>query len=657
MEESKELSKMYSFLQISIYFVIVLEFLVFLPIDIDIIETFQNKLSRLPIYDNLIYSKLSIFTLICIVSLGTKAKKDLDFNFKNKIILPIVGGLFIIATSVFMYSNNIFPGSLFTLTTNHIIYILLSVIGTVMIHISLDNVSKIIKASFMKDRFNVDNESFEQPKDKVNNTFKGVISSVNIPMLFYYNKKVHNGFLNIQNVFRGLLVVGTPGSGKTFGVIIPYMKQLLLGGYTGLIYDYKYPALGEIAFHQYKIAKVNNPLLKFHVVNLSDVERSRRVNPLHPRYLKTMAQCTETSEMMIRSLTRSESSKGGSDQFFTQSAINYFTAIIYFFSKYEDGKYSSFPHILYFLSKGYKEMFDVLYENEELEELLSTFKESYQNESYSQLDGQIGTLRVNLSKLASKELAFIFTGDDIELRVSDPKNPSILILANSEETQATNSASNGLILNRLIKLINQDNGLPSTIIGDEFPTTYFYKVDNLIATARSRKVAVCLGIQEIPQLVSNYGKDTSDKITSVIGNIISGSARKKETLEWLQQIFGKIKQQKTSLSINSNKTSVSLSEQMDFLIPASKISNLNMGEVVGQIANEVGEFDGQYKLGSYKCKINLDLKAISEEEELYTLPKPYYDFGTEEQREKFLSDYYKNIKLDINKIVSKFKKE
>lgn len=656
MEESKELSKLYSFLQISIYFAIVMELLVFLPIDIEIIETVQNRISRLPIYKNLIYSKLSIFFLICIVSIGTKAKKDLELNPKKAIMLPIFLGVLMFVVSVIFYGNNVMPGILYGLTINHILYALLSVIGAVLIHTAFDNVSKMIKSNFMKDRFNVENESFEQPKEKVISDFKGTISSVNIPMLYYYKKKIHKGYLNIQNVFRGLLVLGTPGSGKSFGIIVPYMKQLILNQFTGLIYDYKFPDLGEIAYHYYKIAKLKNPNLKFHVINLSDVERSRRVNPINKKYIKNFANASETAEMMVRSLQKSESNKGGAEQFFTQSAINFFSAIIYFFSKYENGKYCTFPHVLNFLSRGYKEIFDTLYTNEELEEVLSTFKDAYENESYSQLDGQIGTLRVNLSRLASKELAWIFTGDEIELRVSDPENPSIIILANNEETQAINSASNGLILNRLIKLINQDGGLPSFIIADEFPTTYFYRVDNLISTARSKKVAVLLAIQELPQLVSSYGKETADKITSVIANIISGSARKKETLDWLQQIFGKVKQKKESLSIDRNKTSVSLSEQMDFLIPASKISNLNMGEVVGQIANDVGEYDGEYKLGAYNCKINLDIEQIKQEEKLYKKPPKYYNFGSEEQKDKILSDNYKKVKSEVSEIILKYSK-
>lgn len=656
MDESKELNKLYSFLQISIYFAIAMELLVFLPIDIDIIATVQNRVSRLPIYNNLIYSKLSIFFLICIVSIGTRAKKDLELNPKKAIMLPIFLGILFFVFSVLSYGNKLFPGSLYGITTNHIIYAVLSVIGAVLIHTAFDNISKMIKSNFMKDRFNVENESFEQPKEKVISNFKGTVSSVNIPMLYYYKKKVHKGFLNIQNVFRGLLVLGTPGSGKSFGIIVPYMKQLISNDFTGLIYDYKFPDLGEIAYHHYKLAKIKNPNLKFHVINLSDVERSRRVNPLNKKYIKNFASASETAEMMVRSLQKSESNKGGAEQFFTQSAINFFSAIVYFFSKYENGKYCTFPHVLNFLSRGYKEIFDVLYTNEELEEVLSTFKDAYENESYSQLDGQIGTLRVNLSRLASKELAWIFTGDEIELRVSDPKNPSIIVLANNEETQAINSASNGLILNRLIKLINQDGGLPSFIIADEFPTTYFYRVDNLISTARSKKVAVLLAIQELPQLVSSYGKETADKITSVIANIISGSARKKETLDWLQQIFGKVKQKKESLSIDRNKTSVSLSEQMDFLIPASKISNLNMGEVVGQIANDVGEYDGEYKLGAYNCKINLDIKQIQVEEKLYREPPKYYNFGSEEQKDKILSDNYKKVKSEVSELILKYVK-
>lgn len=650
MEESKELKKLYLFLQSAIYFFLVIEFIAFLPIEINVVKSLQIKLSKLIVYENLIYSKVFCFLLVCTVSLGTKAKKDVDFNPKKQIVIPLIIGFIITICSVFAYMYEI-KDVLFGLKMNHIIYMILSLIGIIFLHISFDNISKIIKSNFMKDRFNLENESFEQPKIIESNS-----SSVNIPMLFYYKKKIHKGWLNITNVFRGTMVIGTPGSGKSFGIIIPFMKQLIKKNFTMLIYDYKYPDLTEIAYYRFQLQKKENPKLKFHVINLSDVEHSRRINPLHPKYLRTKNDSAETAETLIRSLSKSSGSKGGSEQFFTQSAINFLTAVMYFFSQYENGKYCTFPHILNFLSKGYKEMFDVLFSNDELEEVLAVFKTAYDNETFQMLDGQIGTVRVNLSNLGSKELAWIFSGDDVELKISDKENPSILILANNEANQSINSSANALIINRIIKEINTEGNLPSAIIVDESPTVYIHKIDNLVSTARSKKVAVLLGLQELPQLVAGYGKENADKISSVIGNIISGSVRKKETLNWLQQLFGKVKQQRESLSINKNTTSVSLSEQMDFLIPESKISNLNQGEVVAQIVNEKKDFDGTYKSGSYNCKINLDIPKIEAEKKLYKKPNKYYSFPSVEAKEEILRENYKKIKSEVNEIVIRYAK-
>lgn len=655
MEESKELKGVYLFLQGATYLSIFMEFLAFLPINIELLVNFQNKLGDLFIYKNLIYSKLFTFLLVCTVTIGTKAKKDLEINTKKAILMPLILGLITIITSVFFYGSSLLPGSFFNLSSNMISYIILSIIGVVMIHVAFDNISKIIKSSFMKDRFNVENESFQQPTEKVECYAKGIPKSVNIPMLFYFKRKVHKGWLNIEDVFRGTMVIGTPGSGKSFGIIIPFIKQLISKNYTMLIYDYKFPDLTKMAYYRYRIAKLTNPKLKFHIINLSDVEASRRVNPLHPKYIQTLADASETAETLVRSIQKSGSSKGGAEQFFTQSAINFLGAIIYFFAKYENGKYSTFPHVLNLLSQNYGDIFNVLYSNDELEEILSTFKAAYENESFSQLDGQIGTLRVNLSRLASKELAWIFSGDDVELKISDPENPSIVIIANNEANQSINSASNALILNRIVKEINTEGNLPSAIVVDESPTIYIHRIDNLVSTARSKKVAVLLGLQELPQLIADYGKETADKIASVIGNIVSGAVRKRETLQWLQQLFGKIKQQKESLSINQNKTSISLSEQMDYLIPESKIANLNQGEVVAQIVNDKKEFDGSYKNGSYNCKINLDIAKIDAEEKLYTNPPKYYNF-TNSQKDSILRDNYNKIKSDIKELVINYAK-
>lgn len=643
MQENKDQQKLYSMFQSCVYISILLEIYTVLPISIQFLSDFQSKLDGIFIYQNLLYSKIFTVLLILVVTIGTKAKKKIDINTKTSILLPIFLGIIVIGLSIY-FSDRILNFQLLGFSLNYTLYGVFSFIGMVLIHSAFDNVSKVIKSSFMKDRFNIENESFEQSKKIISSN-----SSVNLPIQFYYKKKVHSGWMNIVNVFRGTLVLGTPGSGKTYSIIIPFIKQLLSKGFTMLIYDYKFPDMTEMSYFHYLLNRDKIENFQFHLINLTDVEYSRRVNPLRPEYIETLADAVETAETLIHSLQKSDK-QSGSEKFFTQSAVNFLSAVIYFFAKFENGKYSTFAHVLHFVSQDYEDIFNVLYSNDELEELLSPFKIAYDNKTFQQLDGQIGTAKIFLSQMASKESAWVFSGDDIDLKLSDPKNPSIIVVANEERTQSVNSASNALILNRISKLINTKGNLPSAIVVDESPTIYFHKIEKIISTARSRKVAVLLGIQELPQLQAGYGKEVSEIITSVIGNIISGAARKKETLQWLQQLFGKIKQKKEGLSINRANATVNLNEQMDFLIPESKIANLGQGEVVAKIVGEEKEFEGNYDINSYNCKVKLNDKQIAQEAHGYKKINQYYNFGSLEQKNAILKKNYSQIKNNIKMI-------
>ncbi|MBS9767658.1 MAG: type IV secretion system DNA-binding domain-containing protein [Flavobacteriaceae bacterium] len=651
MEESKDLKGLYFFLQGAVYISMIFEFIVFVNIDSSILLFLKKLLLRLPIYENIFLSKGFTFLLLIIVSIGTKAKKDLNLNPKKSILLPIILGFISTVLSVIFYNyplGHIYYG----ITTNQILYCSLTFLGVIFFHIAFDNISKILKSNLLKDKFNIENESFEQSTEKEYSDI-----SINLPILFYWNKKVRQGWMNIHDVFRGLLVMGVPGTGKTFGVIVPYIKQLLAKKFTMVIYDYKFPSLTKMSYFHYHLNKSKIPGLKFNIINIADVEYSRRVNPLRPEYINTLGEASDISETLVKSLQKSgEKTGGGSEQFFTQSAINFLSAVIYFLAKYENGKYSTFAHVLNLISRSYADIFPVLYSNEELEEILSAFREAYENETFGQLDGQLGTLRVNLSRLASKETAWVFTGDDIDLRVSSKENPSVTILATTDATRKINAAANALILNQIIKLINTDDDTHKTaLVVDETPTTYIHDVDDLISTARSREVAVLIGIQEIPQLVAGYGKTVADKITSVIGNIVSGAVRKKDTLQWLQQLFGKVKQARQGVSIQKSRTTVSINEQMDYLIPESKISNLSQGEVVAQIVGKEKQFDGKYKTGSYNCKINLDVSKIKKEEKNYKMPPKSYIFTNSKEKERVLTENYKKVKAEITELVLKYR--
>ena len=596
---------------------------------------------------------------------------------------------------------------------NTLLYMAASIIGVVLVHIALDNISKFLKEGLLKDRFNFENESFEQCKDMQTNDY-----SVNIPMRYYYKGKFRKGWVNIVNPFRGTWVVGTPGSGKTFSIIEPFIRQHSEKEFALVLYDYKFPSLATKLYYHYlknKNAKDSKMPkgMKFNMINFVDVEYSRRVNPIQLKYINNLATASETAETLLESLQKGKKEGGGgSDQFFQTSAVKFLAACIYFFCNWEKepydkdgnmliaekvqdkqtlrmiptgrvldkmgnevesaywlGKYSDMPHILSFLNESYQTIFEVLETDNEVAPLLGPFQTALKNRAMEPLEGMIGTLRVYTSRLATKESYWIFhkDGDDFDLKVSDPKNPSYLLIANDPEMESIIGALNALILNRLVTRVNTGQGknIPTSIIVDELPTLYFHKIDRLIGTARSNKVSVTLGFQELPQLEADYGKVGMQKIITTVGNVVSGSARSKETLEWLSSdIFGKVVQLKKGVTIDRDKTSINLNENMDSLVPASKISDMPTGWICGQTARDFvktktgcgGSMNIQegeeFKTSKFYCKTVFNIADIKKEEDGYVALPKFYTFKSRDERERILYKNFVQVGEDVKSMIN-----
>lgn len=721
MEESKELQGAYKIFRAVIYISILLEFFEYVisPEMLDhwsgILCDVHARIKTWLIYQdgNLVYSKIATFALICITCVGTRNKKHLEFDARRQVLYPLVSGVALLITAVWLFGFTM-NMRLYSLPLNIILYMGTTIVGTILVHVALDNISKFLKEGLLKDRFNLENESFEQCTQLQETKY-----SVNIPMRFYYKGKFRKGFCNISNPFRGTWVVGTPGSGKTFSIIEPFIRQHSAKGFAMVVYDYKFPTLAEKLYYHYRknqeLGKVPKGC-KFNTINFVNVEYSRRVNPIQRKYIQNLAAASETAETLLESLQKGKKEGGGgSDQFFQTSAVNFLAACIYFFVNYERepydengkllyaekaqdketkfwkptgvvrdkkggeivqpaywlGKYSDMPHILSFLNEGYQTIFEVLETDNEVAPLLGPFQTALKNKAMEQLEGMIGTLRVYTSRLATKESYWIFhkDGDDFDLKVSDPKSPSYLLIANDPEMESIIGALNALILNRLVTRVNTGQGknIPVSIIVDELPTLYFHKIDRLIGTARSNKVSVALGFQELPQLEADYGKVGMQKIITTVGNVISGSARAKETLEWLSNdIFGKVVQLKKGVTIDRDKTSINLNENMDNLVPASKISDLPTGWICGQTARDfvktkvgkngsmnIQESD-EFKTSKFYCKTDFDMVQIKKEEadyENYPLPR-FYTFKSREERERILYRNFVEVGLEVKAMIA-----
>ena len=657
MQEQQHQIKIYGFLQKAVYAIVALDCasLFYLNANIPVVSNLLKNFSKMSFIYPPINAKFATLVLIGLVAIGTKAKKKKDLNIATEIVLPIVLGLVLIFSSLIVQNeagNNkltkIFPG----MNLYQIIYATLSFLGALILQMGADSISKLMQQKMGKDRWNVEEESFDQNQELIKSE-----TNINIPYLFRYKGKSNKGWINL-NPFRGTMVIGTPGSGKSFGVINPAIRQMIAKGFCLCIYDFKFPDLAQIAYYHYlmKKSKESDYKYSFNVINLNEVEKSKRVNPFHKKYIQTLAEAQEMAESMVSSLQKGGSSSGGgSEAFFTQSAINFLASCIYFFAKLENGKYSDLPHILSFMNRSYQEIFDSLFKNEEIGSLLSPFKTAYDNKAFDQLEGQIGTLKIFLSRLATKESFWVFSGDEIELKITDRDSPSILILASDPGTQDINSALYSAVLNRTLRLVNSKHNLPGGIIADEFPTIYIHKIDNVVATARSNRVAVLLGLQEIPQLRQFYKKEVADTISAIVGNILSGSARDKNTLDWLEKLFGKIKQKSFSQSISQQGTTTSINEKMDFMIPAGKIAALRTGEMVGMIAQGEENDTDEYKTSAINGKINLDMKAIKQEEQNYVPMPVYYSFidkAGNNRKEEVLMTNFRKINNEIELIVN-----
>ena len=505
--------------------------------------------------------------------------------------------------------------------------------------------SRLLKNNLMDDVFNMENESFMQETRLMQNEY-----SVNLPTRFYYKKKWNKGWINIVNPFRASMVLGTSGSGKSYAIVNNYIKQQIEKGFAMYIYDYKFPDLSEIAYnHLLHHLDAYEVKPQFFVINFDDPRKSHRCNPINPSFMTDISDAYESAYTIMLNLNRSWIQKQG--DFFVESPIILLAAIIWFLKIYENGRYCTFPHAIEFLNRPYAQIFPILTAYDELANYLSPFMDAWEGGAQDQLQGQIASAKIPLSRMISPALYWVMTGDDFSLDINNPREPKVLVVGNNPDRQNIYSAALGLYNSRIVKLINKKKQLKSSVIIDELPTIYFRGLDNLIATARSNKVAVCLGFQDFSQLTRDYGDKESKVIQNTVGNVFSGQVVG-ETAKTLSERFGKVLQQRQSMTINRNDKSTSISTQLDSLIPASKISNLTQGMFVGAVSDN---FDERIEQKIFHAEIVVDSAKVSAEMKAYQPIPIIAEFTNEDGSDKLretIEANYKRVKQEILSLVS-----
>lgn len=587
------------------------------------------------LFSHSLYTKVFALVLLALSCLGTKGVKNERITWpKIYVALSIGFVLFFLNTLLLKLSPAV--GTFLYILTISLGYIAFLMAGVWM--------SRLLRTNLMDDVFNNENESFQQETKLMENEY-----SVNLPTKFYYKGKWNNGWINIVNPFRASIVLGTPGSGKSYAIVNNYIKQQIEKGFSMYIYDFKFDDLSTIAYnHLLKHRDKYKVQPKFYVINFDDPRKSHRCNPLNPDFMTDISDAYEAAYTIMLNLNRSWIQKQG--DFFVESPIILLAAIIWYLKIYENGKYCTFPHAIELLNKKYSDVFTILTSYPDLENYLSPFMDAWQSGAQDQLQGQIASAKIPLSRMISPQLYWVMTGDDFTLDINNPKEPKILCVGNNPDRQNIYSAALGLYNSRIVKLINKKGQLKNSVIIDELPTIYFRGLDNLIATARSNKVAVCLGFQDFSQLIRDYGDKEAKVIQNTVGNIFSGQVVG-ETAKSLSERFGKVLQKRQSISINRNDTSTSVSTQLDSLIPASKISTLTQGMFVGSVSDN---FDERIEQKIFHAEIVVDNEKVAAETKAYQQIPQILSFVNEHGEDKMkqkIESNYKHIKLDILHII------
>ena len=589
------------------------------------------------LFDSIIYTKIFALVLLALSCLGTTGIKEEKITWKKIWTVLAVG-------FILFFLNWWILALPLPFEANTALYIATMAAGYICLLMGGLWMSRLLKYNLMEDVFNNENESFMQETRLLANDY-----SVNLPTRFYYKKKWNKGWINVVNPFRATIVLGTPGSGKSYAVVNNFIKQQIEKGYSMYVYDFKFPDLSMIAYNHllnnldgYKVKP------KFYVINFDDPRRSHRCNPIHPDFITDISDAYESAYTIMLNLNKTWVQKQG--DFFVESPIILFAAIIWYLKIYENGKYCTFPHAIEFLNRRYEDIFPILTSYPELENYLSPFMDAWLGGAAEQLQGQIASAKIPLSRMISPQLYWVMSDSEFTLDINNPEDPKILCVGNNPDRQNIYGAALGLYNSRIVKLINKKGMLKSSVIIEELPTIYFKGLDNLIATARSNKVAVCLGFQDFSQLVRDYGDKEAKVVMNTVGNIFSGQVVG-ETAKTLSERFGKVLQKRQSITINRQDKSTSINTQMDSLIPPSKISGLTQGMFVGSVSDN---FDERIEQKIFHAEIVVDNEKVAAETKAYK-PIPVITDFTDENGKDCMRDMihsnYNRIKEEVKQIV------
>lgn len=600
-----------------------------------IADRFVGGLARSGLFRHRALSK--VMALACLAATTAGVKSPVQARSRRRLILSLAGG-------TLLY----FGGDLVLVADGDLsllagAYITVTLGGLAILYTGVRALISLLTWPFRQDIFNRYNESFPQEERLITNPY-----SINLRARYVYRNRTRDSWINLIEIFRSTLVMGSPGSAKTSHIFRQMIQQSLAHGMALFVYDLKYDDLTRLTYNtlqqiqkaQATPSKSAQPApvpLTFFSLNFDDFTRSHRCNPLDPATLDDISDAAESARTILLALNRDWIRKQG--DFFVESAIGFFTANIWFLRRYENGKYCTLAHLLELIQVDFYRLFSIIRSVPEAETLVQPYVSALANNAGEQLQGQVDSARIALSTLVSPQLYYLLSANDFTLDLNNPNAPKVICLGSNPQKQHIYGAVISLYVSRMLKLVNRKGGRPCHLFFDEFASFTALGMHLTVAQARQNRVAVTFGIQDLSQLRMEYGRDHADALFNLPGNLISGQVSG-DSARLVSERFGKILQDKATVSTNSRDSSTSQSQQLDLALPASKIATLSSGEFVGITADSPMQ---PLPLKAFHARVVVDFAAIQREEstwqpipEVRTVTPDLVDFNFRQIKQQVL---------------------
>ena len=397
-----------------------------------------------------------------------------------------------------------------------------------------------------------------------------------VPIKYRLKLQLENGRFTIENIRRGICIIGAAGSGKTESVIYPMLRHLATHQFCGILHDYKDLELTEMAYPLFAQQQIPFYTIAFDTLYY-------RVNPIAPRYLPNEESVHEVSKVLMENLLEQNLSEAmGSNKFFSDAVEGLLAGLIWKLRTHYP-QFCTLPHLI--------AIFQYL-DTESLEKFLgadvtaTTMASAFIHgvDSEKQTAGVRSTLANAFKKIGSRKLFMALSADEVPLVVNHPDRKAVIAISNHPKYESAFAPVIATVMHTVVKQMSERGRESAFILMEEAPTIKLIHMHRIPATLRSYDISTIYVMQDKIQNDMLYGEKASKAIISNLSYQFFGKANDPDTAKYYERFFEIVKKPTRSVSKDagwSSNSRITKGEKEVSKHRADEFFRLRTGEFIG----------------------------------------------------------------------------